>query len=354
MPGDGNNGGTGVVIIDGSQGEGGGQIFRTALTLAMCTGKAVTIENIRAGRKKPGLLRQHLACLKAASAVCNAQVDGDALGSRRVVFRPGAVIAGHYRFAVGSAGSTALVFQTVFLPLALAGGSSELYLEGGTHNSMAPSVDFIAHSFLPVLAAVGWQAEVSLERHGFYPSGGGAWCVRISPAQQIRFLELLVPGELKRKCAIATSANIPAHVIERELEYVKKKCYWNDNELVRQIVSSPGQGNIVSVRLHMENTSAVFEAVGERNLTAERVAGRAVKAMKNYLHSGAAVCSHLADQLLLPLVLGCGGKFSTMAPTEHLRTNIAVITQMLPATILLQPMDDGVWYVDIAPSQTPV
>ena len=200
-----------VVVIDGSQGEGGGQIFRTSLSLAMCLGKPVRIENIRAGRNKPGLLRQHLVCLRAAQEICNAKVTGAELGSSCVTFVPAAIKAGEYRFAIGSAGSTTLVFQTVLLPLLMADDVSQLHLEGGTHNGMAPSVDFIVQCFLPVILKMGCQVEAKLERYGFYPAGGGAWRVRIYPALDIRSLTLTVSGEEISRSAVATSArNVPS------------------------------------------------------------------------------------------------------------------------------------------------
>ncbi|TNC84007.1 MAG: RNA 3'-phosphate cyclase [Thalassolituus sp.] len=338
-----------MIVIDGSQGEGGGQIFRTALTLAMCNGETVRIENIRAGRAKPGLLRQHLTCLRAAQAICNAQVSGDKLGSQKVTFTPGSVQPGEYRFAVGSAGSTTLVFQTVFLPLALSRGESELYLEGGTHNDMAPSVDFINHSFLPVLAELGWATELELERYGFYPSGGGAWRVRIHPAGTIRALALAQRGEISEQRAVAVSANIPAHVTARELEQVHKRCYWPKADLQQKLVRSIGPGNIVSLRLKMPELTAVFEASGAKAITAERVAGKAIKAMRNYLSSDAVVCEHLADQLILPLVLGQGGHFTTLELSQHLRTNIDVVKQLTGANIGLKQLAKHCWQVNVEP-----
>lgn len=341
------NGGKPVLLIDGAQGEGGGQVLRTSLTLAMCTGRELRIRNIRARRAKPGLLRQHLTCLQAAAAISRGHTTGAELGSSAVTFRPGPVQPGQYRFAIGSAGSTSLVLQTVLLPLALAGGVSELLLEGGTHNGNAPSVDFMVESFLPVLAALGCSVDVSLERHGFYPAGGGAWRVRIQPLQRWQPLALIARPPLVRREAVAISANIPSHVTSRELAYVQKKCAWHNGELQQRLVSARGQGNLVSLRLHFAGVSALFEVAGERGVSAERVAGRAVRAMQVYLRSTAAVDEYLADQLILPLALGAGGEFTTTAPSQHLLTNIAVVADVLGVDIALTQVAESLWRVKV-------
>src|SRR5690242_7527890 len=179
-----------MIIIDGSFGEGGGQILRTSLTLSLVTGKPLRIERIRAGRKSPGLLRQHLAAVNAAARVGYAEVEGASLGARELTFRPQTVAAGHYQFAVGTAGSATLVLQTVLPALLTADAPSTLVLEGGTHNPYAPPFDFLEKTFLPLLNRMGPRVEARLERHGFYPAGGGRFIVEITPAQQLGRFEL--------------------------------------------------------------------------------------------------------------------------------------------------------------------
>lgn len=197
-------------IVDGSAGEGGGQILRTALSLAMCTGQSVVIDNIRRGRAKPGLMRQHLAAVRAAAVVSCAQVNGDELHSTRVEFRPGAIRGGTFRFAIGSAGSTTLLWQTLLPALLLADESSEVALEGGTHNGMAPSVDFIEQCFLPALARMGVVVKSKLLRHGFFPNGGGEWHVRVEPwAHRQRYL-VTQRGELVSTQAVEKIAATPS------------------------------------------------------------------------------------------------------------------------------------------------
>ncbi len=342
-----------MIVIDGSQGEGGGQIFRTTLSLAMCLRIPVKIINIRAGRKKPGLLRQHLTCLKAAKEVCNATVTGDELGGASVTFLPGNVQSGEYHFSIGSAGSTTLVFQTLVMPLLLAEGVSELTLEGGTHNGMSPSYDFIRQCFIPMLERMGCRLTTEIERIGFYPAGGGQWRVRIHPIARhvdvIAPLKLLAPGKLIQCRVSAMSDKIPEHVTERELKYIKKKLtgLCSDLTLQQKLISSLGPGNVVSLLAEMEHITEVFECVGERNISAERVAGRVVGDCKRYLESGATVGEHLADQLLLPMILGQGGSFCTLEPSQHLLTNIAVIKQLVGAEIKLTEMNKDCWQVDV-------
>ena len=338
-----------MIVVDGAQGEGGGQIFRSTLTLSLCTGQPVRLINIRAGRKKPGLLRQHLTCLNAAQTISNADITGDELGSQTVTFVPEPVQWGNYYFAIGSAGSTTLVFQTLFLPLARCEGVSHLQLEGGTHNDLAPSVDFMEHCFLPVAEQLGWQADSNLERYGFAPKGGGIWHVQIQPVGSTQPLHLLERGKIVRRYAQATSANIAEHVTQRELASIQQQCQWSPDQLQQALVESPGPGNILSLRLEMPRVTALFETVGARGKTAERVATKAVTMMNDYLGTNAVVCEYLADQLILPMVLGSGGSFTTSVVSQHLRTNIDVVCQLTGADIQLEQVEDRCWRVTVAP-----
>jgi RNA 3'-terminal phosphate cyclase (ATP) len=203
--------------IDGSEGEGGGQILRTSLALAAITGKSVRFSNVRAGRSKPGLLRQHLTALRAAAEVCGARVDGDQLGSQTLRFTPGTIRGGTYHFAVGTAGSACLVCQTVLPMLLLADAPSEVVFEGGTHAMSAPSYDFFARVFVPLLQRMGAQVEVRLDRHGFYPAGGGRFVLRVSPVEAWTPISLVDDGPLRVTEVRALVANLPFTIAEREL-----------------------------------------------------------------------------------------------------------------------------------------
>lgn len=335
------------VVIDGSQGEGGGQVFRTSLTLAMCLGKNVRIENIRAGRQKPGLLRQHLACLKAAREICDAEVIGEALGAKTVLFKPGKIKAGHYHFVVGTAGSTTLIFQTIMMPLLMASGQSEIVFEGGTHNAMAPTYHFIEKSFLPLLKGLGCDVSLELEKYGFYPAGGGVWSASITPTQRMIRLNLHERGETLATRAVALLSKIPRHVGERELSQVRKKLRWPEECLEQHFVESIGPGNILSLQVEMRYANAVFDAFGERGVSAEKVAEKAIDAYSQFDRAKVPVCRHLADQLILPLALSAGGSFLTERPSLHLLTNIEVIRHIAGTEIDIEQVNEQAWSITI-------
>jgi len=318
-----------ILHIDGSQGEAGGQVLRTSLSLSMITGTPVRIDNIRAGRVKPGLMRQHLACVKAAQAITDAEVSGAEVGSTIISFKPKAIKAGDYHFSVGTAGSTMLIFQTVLPALALADKESHVTFEGGTHNIFAPSFDFVALAYLPVLQKMGFDVVMTLNQHGFYPQGGGHWQATIKPVTDIRALELLQAGALLDREAIATSANIPAHVAVRELAEIAKQCQWPSEALRSQQVDSRGNGNILSMRLYHEHCVEVVESVGKIGVSAEKVARQAIKMIHRYQAAAVPVGEHLADQLLLPMAIGAGGVFRTLKPSSHALTNMTVIQHFM-------------------------
>lgn len=334
-------------IIDGSQGEGGGQILRSTLSLSMCTGTPVRIENIRSGRRKCGLLRQHLACVRASKEITNAKVIGDELGSSTIEFRPGEIKAGSYDFAIGSAGSTSLLFQTVLPALLMADNESVVNFSGGTHNDLAPSFDFIKHCFIPALRSINLDLEAELEAYGFMPNGGGKWTATIKPINGMRALNMTSIGKIQTRQAVVTQSGISGSVASRELARVKKKLQWADDDLHINQVESIGPGNIISLRVSDGVINQVIDIVGSKKMSAERVAGKAVAAMKRYLNSGAAVGEYLCDQLLLPLALGNGGRFTTIEPSLHTETNIDVIRQFIDVSIETRKINDDLFEVSI-------
>jgi RNA 3'-terminal phosphate cyclase (ATP) len=326
-----------AVDIDGSQGEGGGQVLRTSLSLAMLTGRSVRLHNIRAGRRKPGLMRQHLTCVLAAARVCAGQVEGAAIGSTALEFRPGPVQAGDYSFAIGSAGSTSLVLQTLLPALLVANGPSRLRIEGGTHVPMTPCADFIAHAFLPVLRGMGAQIDFNLERHGFFPAGGGAVVIDVRPAP-LRPLTLESRGAALGIHAEAMVSQLPARIVERELDALRRAL--PQAELQRRelgATASAGPGNALVLQARFEHICEVVTALGKLGVSSEDVAQQAASELKRYLAHGAPVGEHLADQLLLPMWIAGGGHFVTGRPSTHLETNIDVMQAFGSAQIELTP-----------------
>ena len=331
-----------MITLDGSQGEGGGQILRTALSLSAITQQAFRIEHIRAKRKKPGLLRQHLTAVLAAARVSNAQVLGAELGSGELEFVPQQIQPGHYEFAIGSAGSTGLVLQTLLPILMRAPAPSTLVLEGGTHNPLAPPFDFLQRAFLPLLARMGVAVQVNLIRPGFFPAGGGRMEIAIAPAQSLQRLQLLTRGKARRISAHAYIAAIPLHVAERELAVVKKKLQPRDADLhVRGLGNDYGPGNMLAVTVESEQLTEVFCGFGAHGVSAEAVAADVCRQAQRYLSGTAAVDEYLADQLLLPFAMAGAGAFTTTTLSAHTETNLQVIQRFLDLPITVQAIDDG-------------
>ncbi|MFN0299026.1 MAG: RNA 3'-terminal phosphate cyclase [Burkholderiales bacterium] len=325
------------IELDGSIGEGGGQILRTALALSMCTGRPIKIERIRAKRPKPGLMRQHLTCVQAAKAVSSAKVQGDELGSQILAFEPGPVRAGEYRFNVGSAGSCTLVLQTVLPALMLAPEASQVTLTGGTHNPMAPPYHFLERSFAPLLRRLGVAIELNLRRHGFYPAGGGEFSAAIRPAARgLVLFDLTKRDAASERYAECLVPGLPHSVAVRELAAIGSALGWSGEQLRTPVVrQNEGPGNALMATLHYDNVTEVFTSFGEKGVSAEHVANLLAKQVKAFLVSDGALGPHLADQWMLPLALaiaaqGGSSAFTCSEMTPHAKTNIGVIEKFLP------------------------
>lgn len=324
------------VTLDGSHGEGGGQILRSALSLSLRTGQPFRLVQIRQNRDKPGLRPQHLVAVNAAAQLGGAEVEGAAVGSRELTFRPqlyGANIpAGAYRFDIGTAGSAPLVLQTVLPALLGAAGGSTVTILGGTYNPKAPPFDFIARVFTPLLARLGASVGVRMDRPGFYPAGGGQLVAEITPCPRVARLELHERGAMVSRQATAIAARLPEHVAERELAALRQHLGWPpDCFHTRVIARSASPGNALLIELASEHLTELFSCVGERGVPAEEVARHAAAEATAYLAAEVPVGEHLADQLLLPLALGHGGAYRTVEPSLHTRTQADVIRRFLPA-----------------------
>ncbi len=331
-----------MLDIDGSQGEGGGQIVRSSVTLAMITGTPVRIHNLRAGRRRPGLMRQHLTAVQAAATICGGRLTGDHIGSTELELVPGPIAAGDYHFAVGTAGSTTLVLQTLLPALMTASRPSTLVLEGGTHNPMAPPFPFLAATFLPLLERMGPRINATLERPGFYPAGGGRIRIEIQPCAQLRGFELLEPGKRLNRRAVAFLARLPRHIAERELRVVQKKIGWKSSELqIEALEDCDSPGNLLVLQVEFEAITETVTSFGRVRRPAETVAAQAVRELRRYLKAGVPVGEHLADQLLLPLALAGNGCFSTLPLSRHATTQIDLIGKFLEVPIVAEPQKQG-------------
>ena len=336
-----------MIEIDGSEGEGGGQVVRNACALALVTGTPFRITNVRGGREKPGLMRQHVTAIEAACAIGGAGCEGLTVGSSEVVFRPERVTPGEYHFAVGTAGSTGLVLQTVLMPLAMASAPSRLVLEGGTHNMLAPPFDFIAKCFLPIVNRMGPSVTARLVRHGFYPRGGGRIEVDIVPAA-LRAIECVERGALLDRSALALFAAIPPGVADREVATARKLLDWPEDAFaVRELPESQGPGNILLLEAAFEHVTEVVSGFGKLGVSAERVAQTAAGRMAGYLASDAFAGPYLQDQLLLPFALAGGGTFTTVKPSQHSLTAAAVIERFLDRRCAFHQFPSGTHRVEV-------
>lgn len=333
-----------LVEIDGSQGEGGGQILRTALALSVITQRPLAVHNIRAKRPKPGLMRQHLACVQAAQAISDAETSDVSVGATELHFAPQMLKAGDYRFPISGAGSSMLVLQTVVPALLMAEGESTLDLSGGTHNPMAPCFHFVQRAFAPLVARLGAKLDVNLRRYGFYPAGGGQVLARIGPAADgLRSFDLLARGNLQSVLVEGVCAAVPKSVLVREFDELARQTGWSrEAMLVLPARQEEGPGNALLATLQYEGVTEFFSALGAHGVSSEAVARKLAQAVRNYQKKpDATVGTHLADQLVLLLALavrqsGVPAAFSCSEVTEHLRSNIAVIQQFLPLRIAVE------------------
>lgn len=338
-----------MITIDGSEGEGGGQVLRYAAACSLLTGTPFTITNIRGGREKPGLLRQHVTALEAACAIGGAECSGLAVGSREVTFRPGRVQPGEYRFAVGTAGSTGLVLQTVLVPLMVADGPSRLVIEGGTHAAAAPPFEFLEQTLLPVLERMGPRLSIALERHGFYPRGGGRIVVEIAPAP-LQPIACLDRGAFHEGRMEAVSAGLPSDIAERELKAARRALpQWPDEAFTaRALPAEHGPGNAVLIAAAFEHVTEVVSGFAKLGVPAERLAQTAARRMAGYLECDAFAGPYLQDQLLLPFARAGGGAFTTVKLSEHTRTAARLIERFTGTPFRFTERDGGGWLVEVA------
>lgn len=331
-----------MIVIDGSEGEGGGQVLRYACALSLLTGEPFTIGNIRGGREKPGLMRQHVTAIEAACVIGGAECTGLAVGSNSITFRPGRVTPGDYHFAVGTAGSTGLVLQTVMVPLMLADAPSRLVIEGGTHAMAAPPFEFIERTLLPIINRMGPTVSVRLIRHGFFPRGGGRIEVDIRPSP-LRPVEYIDRGERRSVSAIALIAGIPFDIADRELKVARKVLAdWpTDAFATRQLPAEHGPGNALLIAAEFEQVTEVMSGFGKLGVPAERLAQTAAKRMAGYLASRAFAGPYLQDQLLLPMAFAHAGAFTTVKISEHTRTAASLIERFAGTCFRISEREDG-------------
>lgn len=340
------------LVLDGSRGEGGGQILRTALGLSIVTGRPFRIEKIRAGRSKPGLLRQHLTAVRAAKEIGDAVVEGDALGSKTLSFTPRGLRPGNHRFDIGSAGSVTLVLQTILPALLHADAPSTITLEGGTHNPSSPPFPFLRDAFAPLLARMGVRLDLELDTAGFYPAGGGRMRATVHPRRDLEPLVLLERGAVLQRFVRVIAHRIPEHVARREIDTLAS-LGWEDADTEIEEVRSPGAGNVLVATARCAHVTEVFTGFGERGTRAEDVARRVAKEAQAWLDADVPVFEHLADQLILPMALSSGASaFRTVAPSMHLTTQLETVRLFLDREFTATDEGRGVYRVATTRTQS--
>jgi RNA 3'-terminal phosphate cyclase (ATP) len=337
-----------MITIDGSEGEGGGQVLRNACALSLITGQPFRIFNIRGKRAKPGLMRQHYTAIDAACRISGSQCDGLSIGSTEITFRPEQAIAGDYHFAVGTAGSTALVLQTILMPLIFADGPSRLVIEGGTHTMAAPPFEFLERCFLPIINRMGPKVTARLIRHGFFPRGGGRVEVEIDPAP-LRRIECMDRGALVTRTATAFIAGLPGEIAVREIAEAKKRLpdWPEDAFAIRELPEDQGPGNILLVEAMYEHTTEITSGFGRVGLSSEALAKETAQRMAGFMATNAFAGPYLADQLLLPFALAGGGAFTTVKPSLHARTAADIIARFTGRETQFVQTADALWTATI-------
>lgn len=344
-----------MIVIDGSQGEGGGQILRTAVGLAAAMGKAVRVEGIRAGRERPGLRPQHLAAVRAAEAICNAEIKGAEIGSAEIEFRPGPLRAGQYRFDIGTAGSGTLVLQTVIPGLMLAEGTSDVTVTGGTHNPLAPCFEYLRDVFALLASATNLQAYLEMLRAGFYPSGGGEIRMQLQGVGSLEHVEPVVlvdRGELRYIEGLsAASYSLAAHIIERQTSQALGRLAAAEHRatIEQAVWETFSPGTVLFLRAVFSKTVAGAFSLGTQGKRAEKVADDAVDELLAFLDSPGVVDAHAADQLVTLAALSPHeSRFVTERLTDHLQTNADVVRQITGRQIAIEPGEGASATVTVA------
>lgn len=356
------------IELDGGLGEGGGQILRTALSLSAVTGQPFRISRIRHDRLKPGLRPQHLAAARAIATICQGSLAGDEVGSREIVLEPRAVLSQpSWTFDIGTAGSAPLLFQTVCWPLALAGSPTQLCLLGGTHQDHSPSFHYLALVWAPAVARLGFSFDLSLQRAGFYPEGGGELTAGVHPPRAMPPLDLQHRGTLLEADVVSLVAGVDFAVAERQAERAERRMREAGVACSASAVPMPGgpsRGSHLLVVARFERSRSGHSATSEGGREPERVADAAVAAFSRYLDGHGAVDPHLADQLLVPAALVAAGRiprppgvevttrYTVGEVTRHLVTNAEVVKRFLSVEIDVEGPEGGEGRVTIRPGSS--
>ena len=325
-----------AIQIDGSLGEGGGQVLRTSLALSLITGKSFRMDHIRARRPKPGMMPQHLKAVEAAAAVGRAHTEGASWGSQRLIFEPSGIWPGEFSFEIGTAGATALVLQTVLIPLSFAGAGSRITLTGGTHVPWSPCFHYLDLHWVRYMSRIGFDIRLEMELAGFYPQGCGKVHATVQPTRQLSPLCVTERGDFRRIRGISAVANLDSSVAERQRRRALSRLAEQSLDATIETVRMPSRfrGTMLLLIAEFESSQCCFYGLGALGKPAERVADEAVDGMLAFLATDGAIDQYLADQLVLPLSLTAGiSELHTSEVTTHLVTNAEIVRLFLPVQI---------------------
>jgi RNA 3'-terminal phosphate cyclase (ATP) len=328
-----------MIKIDGSQGEGGGQLLRSALSLSLITGVGIQIYNIRANRSNPGLRHQHLCAVKAAHTIGRGELKGGILGSTQLEFQPRTIQPGRFRFNIGTAGATTLVLQTIFLPLSHAKAASSIKITGGTHVPWSPSYHYLEMQWLPYMQRLGFDGVISLDLAGFYPRGSGQIQGRIKPIGSINPLEIVKRGDLRQIRGISAVANLDRRIAERQRNQVLHRLgdKYKLNDIRIKKLPSKFKGTILLLLAEFEHSQCCYFSLGKPGKPAESVADDTINAIESFMKTNADIDEYLADQLLLPLSFASGPScFKSAKITNHLITNAEIINKFIDVQFDIQ------------------
>lgn len=341
-----------ILKIDGNYGEGGGQILRTALALSCVLQREIEINNIRKGRKIPGLQAQHLTCVKAAQAISGAEVEGAVLQSQTLRFSPKEIKGGNLFLDVGTAGSVCLVLQSIILPLSLTSAPSELKIKGGTHVPFSPPVTYFQKILFSMLSRLGLNFTIEIKKWGWYPKGGGEIICKVKPAERIEPLNLIERGRLLKLTGLSVVSNLPLSIAQRQKQEAEKILKENNFKLETEIADVPsiGKGSFFFLFASFENSFAGFSSLGAIGKRAEQVSDEVCKDFLDFMKTSSAMEEHLADQLIPFLALAQGeSNLSVFRISQHLLTNIWITQMFLPAKIEVEGRENQPGMVKIIP-----
>lgn len=327
---------TDAIEIDGSIGEGGGQVLRSCLALSLITGKELRITNIRTRRRNPGLMPQHLKAVEAAATIGNARTAGARLGSQSLIFEPRGIRSGRFQFAIGTAGSTSLVLQTILAPLSFTNEPSSVTVNGGTHVPWSPCFHYLALHWIRYMRAIGFDLHLEMEMAGFYPQGAGIVHAAVGPGAPLLPLSLIERGTLKRIQGISAVANLDVSVAERQRNQALGRLADRFPNIDISIEKMPSlfRGTMLLLIAEFEQSQCCYFGLGARGKRAERVADEAVDQLLEFLATDGAIDERLADQLVLPLAFASGiSRLRTSKVTQHLLTNAEVLRTCLPIDV---------------------